>query len=109
MLKKIYRLPAKQKFQKPSFSKTPIFTLRISSNNLSHNRFGFVVKKTTDKHAVVRNRSKRVLRSCIEEMFENIKEGHDMLFSLEKGIIGKERKEIFTDLKKLLSEKNLLT
>lgn len=108
MLKKTYRLPAGQKLRNASFFKTPLFSLRISHNNLENNRFGFVVKKTIYKSAVDRNRARRVFRSCIEEMLENIKSGHDMLFVLEKGIIGKEREEVFREIKKLLTEKKLL-
>ncbi|HVF69104.1 MAG TPA: ribonuclease P protein component [Xanthomonadales bacterium] len=109
MLKKVYRLPAKQKFKNSSFFKTPNFNLRISKNNLENSRFGFVVRKAVDRRAVARNRARRVLRSCIEEMIEKINSGHDMLFVLEKGIIGKDREEIFREVKKLLTEKKLLS
>ncbi len=82
--------------------------MRIAKNNLENNRFGFVIKKTIDKRAVMRNRVKRVFRSCVEEMLEDIRSGHDMLFVLEKGIIGKEREEVFREIKKLFTEKKLL-
>ncbi len=108
MLKKQYRLPASQKLQQAKFFKTPTFTLKISGNNLEQNRFGFIVKKTVDKRAVVRNRVKRVFRSCIEEMLENIKKGQDMLFVLEKGIIDRKRDLVFKDIQTLLLEKGLL-
>jgi ribonuclease P protein component len=108
MLKKLYRLPAKQKLKQTSFFRTPYFNLIVASNNLQVSRFGFTTKKSIDRRAVARNRAKRVLRSCIEEMLETITSGYDMLFLLEKGIIGKEREVIFTDLKKLFKEKRLL-
>lgn len=108
MLKKVNRLPATQKLKSPTFIKTPYFILKISRSELTHNRFAFVVKKTLDKRAVGRNRVKRVLRSCVEELLENMEQGFDMLFLLEKGIIGKERSLVFEELKKTLSEKRLL-
>lgn len=74
---------------------------------MSISRFGFTVKKSVDKRAVVRNRARRVLRSCIEELLENIASGYDMLFMLEKGIIGKDREEIFELTKKIFNEKEL--
>lgn len=83
--------------------------MRIAKNDMENNRFGFVVKKTVDKRAVVRNRVKRVFRSCVEEMLSSIRSAHDMLFVLEKGIIGKEREEVFSQLQKLLIEKKLLS
>lgn len=67
-----------------------------------------MVKKALDKRAVQRNRARRVFRSCIEEMIDDIKGGHDMLFVLEKGIMGKGREEIFGEVRKLLAEKKLL-
>lgn len=108
MLKKANRLPATQKLKSPTFIKTPYFILKISRSDLADNRFAFVVKKTLDKRAVGRNRVKRVLRSCVEELLENIEVGWDMLFLLEKGIIGVKRQEVFSNLKTTLDSKKLL-
>lgn len=108
MLKKLNRLPAKQRLLHSTFYKTPDFGLRVASNNLDVSRFGFIVKKSVDKRATVRNRARRVLRSCIEEMLAGIKDGRDMLFSLEKGIIAKDRQAVCENLQKLLEEKGLL-
>ncbi len=108
MLKKVNRLPATQKLSSPIFIKTPYFVLKIAKNNLENNRYAFVVRKSLDKRAVGRNRIKRVLRSCIEEMLENIKPGYDMLFLLEKGIIDVKRQDVFNNLKTVLESKNLL-
>lgn len=108
MLPKIYRLPAKVKLKQSTFLKTSLFTLKISGNHLPNNRYGFIVKKSIDKRAVIRNRLRRVLRSCIEEMLENIKTGSDMLFFVEKGIIDRKRDEIYKELNVLLAEKGLL-
>jgi ribonuclease P protein component len=108
MLKKINRLPATQKLKSPVFVKTHFFVLKFSKNDLPNNRFTFVVKKSFDKRAVYRNRMKRLLRSCVEEILESIKPGYDMLFLLEKGIIDNKRQEIFNILKTTLASKNLL-
>jgi ribonuclease P protein component len=107
MLKRVYRLPASQKPKNATYFKSAFFSLRITKNNLANNRYGFVVKKALDKRAVVRNRIRRVFRSSIEEMNDDIKNGYDMLFVLEKGIIGKVREEVFRDLDKFLTEKKL--
>lgn len=108
MLKKFFKLPAKTKQANPKYLKTTIFTLKVSSNELENSRFGFVVKKTLDKRATVRNRAKRVLRSCIEELLDEIRPGKDMLFLLEKGIIDRKRELVFKDIHTLLSEKGFL-
>lgn len=108
MLKKQLRLPAAQKLKNASFFKSANFTLRIANNNLESNRYAFVVKKTIDKRAVVRNRTRRVFRSCIEEMVDSIKAGHDMLFVLEKGIIGNGKDAVCKELYSLFLRKGLL-
>lgn len=108
MLKKLHRLPATQKLKQPTHLRTTSFTLKIASNNLTNNRFAFIVKKTLDRRATARNRVKRVFRSCIEELVTDMKVGYDMLFLLEKGIIDRKRELVFKDIHTLLSEKGLL-
>jgi ribonuclease P protein component len=108
MLNKLFRLPASAKFRNASLYRSSGFTLRIVNNNLEKSRFGFIVKKAVDKRAAVRNRIRRVFRSCIEEMLESIQPGHDMLFSLEKGIIDKKQEIVCLELQTLLKEKKLL-
>jgi ribonuclease P protein component len=108
MLNKLYRLPASAKFRKANLYKSSNFSLRIVDNNLENSRFGFIVKKTVDKRAVIRNRIRRVFRSCIEEMLESIQSGHDMLFSLEKGIIDEKQEIVCLEIQTLLKEKKLL-
>jgi len=108
MLAQEYRLPSSQRLQNAHFRKTTLFSVKFSQNNLSVNRFGFVVRKTVDKRAVVRNRIRRVFRSCIEELLPKTVPGYDMLFFLEKGIMDKSRTEVFQKVKLLLSEEKLL-
>jgi len=108
MFKKPYRLPANVRLRQASTFRTPLFTVKIAENQLLHNRFGFIVKKTIDKRATTRNRLKRVFRSCIEEMNEQTRDGFDMLFLLEKGIIEKKRETMYDNIKMLLAEKKLL-
>lgn len=62
---------------------TPLFVLKAHPNNLAHSRFGFVVSKQIDKRATARNKAKRRLRSCIEELRLAIQPGFDILFILK--------------------------
>lgn len=80
MLSREYRLPATTKLSHAQYARTPYFAVKYAQNNLQVSRFAFVVKKTVDKRAVVRNRIRRVLRSCIEELIREIVPGYDMLF-----------------------------
>lgn len=108
MLPKQYRLPSNARLRNAAFYKTPHFSVKIAKNNLPESRFAFIVRKSVDKRAVVRNRIRRVFRSCIEEMLKDIRVGNDMLFLLEKSIIEKSRDELFENLKDFLKEKQLL-
>ncbi len=94
MLKKKYRLLKETKFNKEDLYTSPFFVLRLAKNEKSFNRFGFVVSKKIDKRATARNRIKRQIRVCIEDNFDKIKPGYDMLFILKKNILGKTTKEI---------------
>jgi ribonuclease P protein component len=108
MLRKRYRLPIKIKLTHSSVSRSETFLLKISQNKLSFNRFGFIISKKIDKRAVVRNRTKRLIRSCIEEISGKIKQGYDMLFIIQKSVVDKNRYEFYNEIEKLLSEKQLI-
>lgn len=108
MLKKQYRLPAHIRLHTPTTARLPVFFLKVGRNNLSYNRFGFVISKAVDKRASTRNRAKRKLRSCVEEMVGELKTGYDMLFFLEKGIIQKQREVLCQELRDVMKQKNVI-
>ncbi len=85
MLKRALRI-GKKSTRAFAFSKvTPYFTLRCSKNMLRHPRFSFVVSKKVDKRSVVRNRERRRMSSCIEQIIGQIKP-YDMRFSAKPKI-----------------------
>lgn len=94
MLKKKYRLLKETKFNKEDLYTCPFFVLRLAKNEKSFSRYGFIVSKKIDKRATVRNRVKRQIRVCIEDNFDKIKPGYDMLFILKKNILGETTKGI---------------
>lgn len=108
MLQKQYRLPAAVRLRTPSSFTLPLCFIKVANNGLSCSRFGFVVRKTVAKRATVRNRIRRVFRSCIEEMVPEIKTGYDMLFFLKGQILEKKREDLYNELHAFLKEKNLL-
>jgi ribonuclease P protein component len=109
MLARENRLPASTRLIKSQFARTPLFSLKFCKNTLTVSRFAFVVRKSVDKRAVVRNRIRRLLRSCIEELKNNIVPGYDMLFFLEKGIIDKQQEELCKELQAFLQQKKLIS
>jgi len=108
MLAREYRLPAHIKLSHTRFFKTSLFSFKYTKNELTVSRFAFIVRKSVDKRAVVRNRIRRVFRSCIEESLIQVSQGYDMLFFLEKGIIDVTRDELLKEVSKALNEKGLL-
>ncbi len=108
MLQKQYRLPGAIRLTSPTSFRSSIFLLKVSSNGLTYSRYGFIVRKTVDKRAVVRNRIRRVFRSCIEEMQQEIKPGYDMLFFLTSQILEMKREALYNELHEFLKEKNYL-
>ena len=82
--------------------------MRTSINELTYNRYGFVVKKTIDKRATVRNRIRRLFRSCIEEMIDEIVPGQDMLFFLQGKIVEMKREDLYNEVHSFFKEKHLL-
>ena len=109
MLSREYRLPATTKLFHANYTKTELFGLKYASNGLTVSRFAFVVRKSVDKRAVVRNRVRRLFRSCIEELYKDIDPGYDMLFFLEKGIIDRQRADLCKDLLIFLQQKRLIS
>ena len=108
MLQKQYRLPGAVRLTSTSSFRSSIFLLKVSSNGLKHSRFGFIVRKTVDKRATVRNRIRRVFRSVIEEMQQTIKPGYDMLFFLTGQLLEMKREALYNELHEFLKEKNYL-
>lgn len=58
----------------------PFFTLRITYNNLTQNKYVFVISKRVDKRAVARNRIRRVMKACIKNLNKDLIKGYDMIF-----------------------------
>lgn len=107
MLAKKFRLPSSVKLVGSFSAKVPEFTVRYVKQNLPGGRFGFIVAKSVDKRAVVRNKLKRLVRSVIEEKWLGKSKGKDFLFiikptlkTLQKDAIRQKVDEI---MKKILS------
>ncbi|MEK9207134.1 MAG: ribonuclease P protein component, partial [Patescibacteria group bacterium] len=70
--------------------------------------FAFVVSKKTDARATHRNSLKRKVRSCIEEIFDNIKTGNDFIFYPKKQTEEADRDLVFQEINKFFKKANLL-
>lgn len=68
---------------------------------LSFGRFGFVISKKVAPLAVDRNRSKRLIRSCIESLLSEINTA-DYLFIIRQNLSGIKREEIEKEVREAL-------
>lgn len=107
MLKKEYRLTSGS-LSNPKNFKTPFFNLKIGKNSLGINRFGFIVSKKIDTRATERNSVRRKVRSCIEEIFDTIKQGNDFVFYPSQIAKSADRQKIMDEINRLFKENDLL-
>lgn len=107
MLKRKNRLTAKVKLRGKSFN-TQFFIFKAAKNDLDYNRAAFVISKKAEKKAVARNRVKRVLRSCLEEIFEDLKTGYDFLFIIKKEALNEKRESLCDILNGILKKEGFL-
>lgn len=80
-----------------------LFQVKVSENKENKLRFGFVVSRKIDKRAVVRNRTKRVLRSAVET-FLNSLSGKDIIIVAKKSLSFKEKEEVSRELGNILNK-----
>jgi len=104
MLKREFRIPKGVKFNNSRLFSSPLFTIKVRENGFSFNRFTVVVSKRIDKKAVVRNRIKRLISSCIGELYSVLKQGYDMLVVVKRGAIGEKRTEFCSEIKRIVEK-----
>jgi len=102
MFAKKLRLPATTLLSHAQFFSTPLFSLKIQKNNLSYNRYGFVVSKKISKRAHIRNRSKRRVRAYVETLSSRLAPGYDMLFILKTSVTSQPSVVVQKDVEKAL-------
>ena len=83
---------------------SPLFILKIKKNGLLFNRFAIIISKKVDKRAVARNRIRRLISSCLEEMYNGLKQGKDTIFIVKKEAINKSREDFFKAIKYVLEK-----
>ena len=108
MLKKQNRLGVITKTKENTFFTSPLFNVRVSDNKESKIRFAFIVSKKIDKRAVVRNQTKRVLRSAVGELINRLTLGKDMIVISRKPLVPKQKEEIATGMEEIFKKRHLI-
>ena len=70
-------------------------------------RFAFVVSTKVAKHAVDRNRMKRLLRESIHHLLPSIQPGYDVVFMAKKNFAETKEKEVEQFLRNLFFKLSL--
>lgn len=65
----------------------PFFVLSVTPNGLPHNRYGFVTSKQLGS-AVIRNRTRRLLREAVRHTHPNLVPGYDMAWVARGPVVG---------------------
>ncbi len=108
MLKKQNRLGKITKKKEDKLFSFPLFSLRVSDNGEKTTRFAFIVSKKIDKRAVIRNRTKRVLRGAVEEIAEKVKGGKNVIIVSKKALAPNQKEEIFAYLQGVFKKTGIL-
>jgi ribonuclease P protein component len=66
--------------QSGQVARHPALMLSFLSNDLGHNRYGFIIGKRIQKTAVGRNRLKRQLRAGIRALHPQLRPGYDLVW-----------------------------
>ena len=109
MLKRQNRLAKISKKRQSKFFVSPNFNIRISENKEKETRFGIVVSKKTSKKAVLRNKTKRIIREIIRENLTDIAKGKDIIIVSKKTLNQKLRKEAEQELLSVFKKARIKT
>ncbi len=108
MLSEIDRLRKKKDiervFGKGKRFKEGFLILKITRNDLSQTRFGFIVSRKVSKKATLRNKIKRRLRAIVGKKMGKLKKGLDVLLIAYPGLETKDFWEIDETLNKLFKK-----
>lgn len=82
-------------------------SILTSPNTQKINRFAVVVGKTVHKHAVVRNRIKRLIRESLSHLLIHFLPGHDSIIIVKRDISAKKQVEVENEINTLFSRLHL--
>lgn len=84
----------------------PFLTLAAASNNLDHNRYGFVTSRRLGS-AVVRNRVRRLLREITRQATAQLQPGFDIVLITRNEIVDQPYNKVNEALDQLFKRANL--
>lgn len=108
MLKKQNRLANISRKNKGSIFTSPLFSIRVSDSENKESKFGFVVSKKINKSAVLRNRTKRILKKIIKDNLEKVIPRKEVVIISKKDLRWEEKEETEKALISLLDRAKII-
>lgn len=108
MLKRKNRLTKIEKNKNDRIFSSPLLNIRVSDSGERNSRFGFVVSKKISQSAVVRNRTKRVLRDAVREILGNLSGGKNIIVYPKKELFPEQKKDVYLVFEELFREAGVL-
>lgn len=71
----------------------PWLTMTVVANGLAHNRYGFIGTRRLGS-AVVRNRTRRVLREIVRRAAPELRPGYDLVFVIRNAAVNQPYNEV---------------
>ncbi len=95
-------------FNEGRFAASDLISVKFVGNGTDDTRVGFVVSNKVAKKAVLRNRTKRMLRGVIGGKMNLIAAGFDIIVIAKKGISDVGYEKIADETEKILKKSGLL-
>ena len=108
MLKKQNRLSKVVKKNKANVYSSPFFNIKIYDGEEKTARFGFVVSKKVNRSAVVRNKTKRVLREVAKELLPKISLNKDIIVFSKVELSPKQKKEVSDSMAEIFTKAGII-
>ena len=97
-----------QVFSKGAYAGRDGLSIKYAKNLMLNSRLGFPVGKNYSKKAVVRNRTRRVLRAACSELLTSLRPGFDIIILIKPTYQDIELSKVSAELKNIFSKANLL-
>jgi len=108
MLKKQNRLGVIIRTKENKLFTSPLFNVRISDNKENKLRFAFIVSKKIDKRAVVRNKTKRILRIAAEKIISVVEADKDVIIIAKKTLLPEQVGEVTAEMEVIFKNAGIM-
>lgn len=104
MLKKQNRLARVSQNKNAITLSSSLFTIKVFGNEEQDSKFGFIVSKKISKSAVLRNRTKRVVKKIVEANIKKISGSKNIIIITKKSFSWDQKQVAEKDLMSILNK-----